>query len=232
MVEHKQNQPTNHQHQAASSNYNHLEPSTTTNFHTAAIPNLPKVAPRTLPAMIQLPANVEWFDTGVALCAGDGVTISASGDVYVGALPDLRLDYETPDGSPIVTTGDPQFPMPFVAPGFVPWSLVGKMGTNGQPFQAGSRCTVIAPIAGELYLSVNDDNFTDNSGSWLVTIIAANTATQPSTATLHTNGSSHSSQGRPTMENAGPIPPPPIATPTNSATPLPSPATPTPLPPK
>jgi hypothetical protein len=130
-----------------------------------------------------MPAGAEWFDTGIFLSAGETITIRASGDIYVGALPDLRLNHETPDGAPIVTTSDPQFPLTFLAEGLVPWSLVGRIGTNGQPFQVGSQDIFASRTAGELYLSVNDNNFADNSGNWEITIIEGNISVAPMPAT-------------------------------------------------
>lgn len=91
----------------------------------------------------------------------------ASGSVSVSF--DNRPDrYKTPDGDPNQTTSG--FRLPFIAPGLTPWSLVGKIGSDGRPFEVGSRRTFWAQSTGELYLSVNDNNFSDNDGSWDVTI--------------------------------------------------------------
>jgi hypothetical protein len=136
-----------------------------------------------------MPASAEWFDTGIILSNGETITIQASGDIYVGTLPDLRLNHETPDGAPIVTTSDPQFPLPFLAESLVPWSLVGRIGTNGQPFQVGSRDIFVPQTAGELYLSVNDNNFADNSGNWEITIIGENISVVPVPATNRVDAS-------------------------------------------
>lgn len=79
--------------------------------------------------------------------------------------------YQTPAGDPDTTTaaqagsgGD------FAAPGLVPWSLVGKIGPSGTPFEIGAGTTITAASSGDLYLSVNDNNFSDNSGDWNVSI--------------------------------------------------------------
>jgi hypothetical protein len=136
-----------------------------------------------------MPASAEWFDTGITLSNGETITIQAGGDIYVGALPDLRLNHETPDGAPIVTTSDPQFPLTFLAEGLVPWSLVGRIGTNGQPFQVGSRDIFASQTTGELYLSVNDNNFADNSGNWEITITRENISVAPVPATNRVDAS-------------------------------------------
>lgn len=48
------------------------------------------------------------------------------------------------------------------------WSLIARIG-NGSPFEVGTSTQVVT-TAGELYLGVNDNNFSDNSGSWTVRI--------------------------------------------------------------
>jgi hypothetical protein len=231
MIQHKQNQqPTNQEHYAQATNSNHLKrllEADSQNFQNHAAQ---RVAPRNLPASFLLPANMEWFDTGIVLSAGEAVTVSATGDIYVGNVPDLRLNYETADGSGIETTSDTQFTTPFVAPGLVPWSLVGRIGTNGQPFQAGSRGTIVPQNSGELYLSVNANSFADNSGSWFVSIIAIQKPAQPVSASLQTTGSNYLSQVVPPTANVAPALP--MTTRTNPPALLPPPAATTPVPPK
>jgi RHS repeat-associated protein len=56
-------------------------------------------------------------------------------------------------------------------PGLACWSLVGRIGADGTPFDVGSAATINAS-AGELYLGVNDNFYSDNSGSWTVEITA------------------------------------------------------------
>ena len=108
---------------------------------------------------LTLSGSTEWLDTGVALAAGDGVGVRASGTVYIVA-----------SGNPIGPDGvectvdtnraDLQAPC---------YSLIGRIGT-GAPFEIGSAAQLAAATAGELYIGVNDDNFGDNSGSWSVRI--------------------------------------------------------------
>ena len=114
----------------------------------------------------QLPGSSEWYDTGISLYAGEVVTITASGSVYIGDVGSFA--YETPAGDSDYTTS--QFYLPFVAPGLVPWSLVGKIGSGGTPFQLGTTAIFTASTSGELYLSINDNNFGDNSGSWSISV--------------------------------------------------------------
>jgi alpha-tubulin suppressor-like RCC1 family protein len=56
----------------------------------------------------------------------------------------------------------------FTCPGFFAGSLVGKVG--GYCVQLGTNGTFVAPASGTLTLYFNDDNYSDNSGSWNVII--------------------------------------------------------------
>jgi hypothetical protein len=53
-------------------------------------------------------------------------------------------------------------------------ALVGYvLQSNGQPsqfFYLGSQATITIPADGRLYLMVNDDNFSDNSGSFTAVV--------------------------------------------------------------
>jgi hypothetical protein len=231
MINHKQNQQsTNHEPQAVSTNSNRLQRFPEEDSRNVVIRTAPRVIRCTLPATFSLPANVEWYDTGIVLSAGEGVAITAVGDIYVGDVPDLRLNYETADGSGIETTSDPQFTTPFVAPGLVPWSLVGMIGTNGQPFQAGSRITIVPQTSGELYLSVNANNFAANSGNWVVTIDAVNKPGHTVQAQVQTNRGSNSTQAfPPARSSAEPLT---ITVATNPPALLPPPTATTPASPK
>jgi hypothetical protein len=57
----------------------------------------------------------------------------------------------------------PGSPMPNVAIG----GLIGRIG-NGAPFAIGNQASVPMPNAGLLYLAVNDDELSDNSGGFVV----------------------------------------------------------------
>src|SRR5579862_6871316 len=55
----------------------------------------------------------------------------------------------------------------FTCPGFVAFSLVGKID-GGACIQLGKDGSFVAPSSGQLVLYLNDDNYSDNSGSWSV----------------------------------------------------------------
>ncbi len=120
---------------------------------------------------LSVPAQIPWGgNTGIVLTAGDQVSITAAGSVYIGAQQNHVLDNETPNGQPwdICAYGNNR--VPFVAPGLNCWSLVGRIGVSGGAFEIGSQRTFIAPSSGQLFLSVNDNVFGDNSGFWSVTV--------------------------------------------------------------
>ena len=114
---------------------------------------------------ITVPANQPWTDTGIELAAGETVTVTASGTIFIG----VGWPYETPDGqawpgcAEIGGSG-------FLTPGLPCWSLVAQITTAGAPFEIGLAKTFTANSAGELYLGVNDNLFGDNSGSWAATV--------------------------------------------------------------
>jgi hypothetical protein len=108
---------------------------------------------------IAVPANQPWTDSGTPVVQGQSYTITASGVANYGP------GNVTPAG---IGPGGCQ-PNP-VAPGLSCQSLVGKIGPAGIPFYVGPERTFVAPVSGELYLSMNDNYFADNSGAWQVSI--------------------------------------------------------------
>jgi hypothetical protein len=49
------------------------------------------------------------------------------------------------------------------------------IGSHGTPFEVGTGDAFIAPVTGELYLSINDNYFPDNSGDWNVSVTLTST---------------------------------------------------------
>jgi Zn-dependent protease with chaperone function len=112
-----------------------------------------------------LSGTLEWADTGVTLPAGILLKITASGTVHITSVQAV-----TPAGDQSCTPSAkfPGITPPFAAPGRPCWSLVARIG-DGPPFEVGGSVT-ITTASGRLYLSVNDNNFTDNSGNWTVSM--------------------------------------------------------------
>jgi tetratricopeptide (TPR) repeat protein len=69
-------------------------------------------------------------------------------------------------------------------PQFPCWSLIGRIGPHGVPFEVGSYKTVIADSSGELFLGVNGNYYPDNTGKWVATLSAANSSL-PDSADTH-----------------------------------------------
>jgi hypothetical protein len=117
---------------------------------------------------VSVAGNQPWTFTGVAINAGDSVSVHASGTIFIaGSDPG-----KTPAGAPgCVATSDNDSipPGPFLAPGLTCFALIGRVGT-GQPFGIGADSTFTATGSGELVLGVNDNFFGDNRGGWTVLV--------------------------------------------------------------
>ena len=121
---------------------------------------------RTLERIIAVPGNQpRGADTGIDLRAGDQVTITATGTVTAGR----RAGVVSPDGGRASILGT--YPVPNVGVGALIGYIVSANGQTSQPFFVGSQSTFTAPVDGRLYLLVNDDNYSDNSGSFSARIV-------------------------------------------------------------
>jgi hypothetical protein len=122
---------------------------------------------------VNIALTQQWTDTGLAVVAGQQLTITTTGtmDYWTGGCPSTQNCVVTPDGLPwSVCEGSNAGP--YLAPGLQCFSLIGRFGANGTPFEVGSNLTVTVPAtaSGEFYLGVNDNNYPDNTGSWVSTI--------------------------------------------------------------
>ena len=105
--------------------------------------------------------RADWVPTGVYVRQGERVTFDASGQVRWGSS---RQQVAGPEGSAGQVSNRGNFPVPQAAVG----ALVGRVG-NSQPFAIGTnREPIVMPADGELFLNINDDRRTDNSGSFSV----------------------------------------------------------------
>jgi Protein kinase domain len=108
----------------------------------------------------------EWTDTGITAQAGQQVTITASGEIYVGATSASESPAGLAGCTPAATY--PAQSAQFPAPSLTCWSLIARIG-DGAPFEVGSS-TQLTATSGDLYLGINGDSFAANSGSWSATI--------------------------------------------------------------
>lgn len=107
--------------------------------------------------------GVPGASTGLVLTTGMSVTVTATGAVcpFGAGLcpgPDGYVPWDTTTSS----YGG------FVLPGAPAWGLVGRVG-SGPWVQVGSGPTTLSGT-GELVFAVNDDLFSDNAGSFTVTV--------------------------------------------------------------
>ncbi len=116
---------------------------------------------------VSVPGNSRGVDTSVDVRTGDILNITATGNIVAGR----RVGEVSPDGQ---RTGFGALlgtrPVPSAGVG----ALIGYIRlTNGQitqPFIVGSQQSITAPADGRLFLLVNDDDYSDNSGSFTVRI--------------------------------------------------------------
>lgn len=108
------------------------------------------------------------MDTGIEVRSGDQVTISASGNITAGR----RVGVVSPDGArPGAGSIFGTRPVPTAGVGALIGYIRLSNGQTSQPFLVGSQLTLTVPTDGRLYLLVNDDNYSDNSGSFSVRIV-------------------------------------------------------------
>lgn len=110
---------------------------------------------------VMVTAREAWTDTGIDVRAGQMIYFAASGEVRWG--PNRR------DG----VAGERNSPRNYLRPmpGQPAAALIGRIGEQDSPFIIGAEPGPFrARSSGRLYLGVNDDVFTDNTGSFRVTI--------------------------------------------------------------
>ena len=109
------------------------------------------------PGSIRVPATAGWVSTGMSVRQGDVVTFNTTGEVQ---LSSNGGDRARSAGSSRTAANSP---LPNAAAG----ALIGRIG-NGPPFGIGDQTSIAMPNAGLLYLAVNDDELSDNSGAFVV----------------------------------------------------------------
>jgi len=109
---------------------------------------------------VRVEANTRWTDTGLIVQPGERIQFAASGTIEYGK------------GMTAGPDGDKNMPS---RPGYAirempVGGLMGRIG-NGAPFAIGSTASPISmPTGGRLFLGVNDDGYTDNTGGFDVNI--------------------------------------------------------------
>ena len=107
-------------------------------------------------------------DTNLDVRAGDQISFTASGRVIAGR----RIGEVGPEGArtsgfgAIIGTR----PVPTSGAGALIGYIRTPDGQTSQPFLIGSQLTITIPVDGRLYLAINDDDYSDNGGSFNVKI--------------------------------------------------------------
>ncbi len=117
-----------------------------------------------------MPGESRGVDTGIDLRVGDQITITATGSVTAGR----RAGVVSPDGgrqSAAGVFGATAYPVPTSGVGALIGYVLQANGQASPAFLVGSQSTLTAPVDGRLYLLVNDDNYSDNSGSFSVRLV-------------------------------------------------------------
>jgi hypothetical protein len=121
--------------------------------------------PALVPGAVRVAARQRWVDSGITVLQDQTVSFGASGEVR---LSSDAQDTASPAGSKQGRRA-PNAPIP----GALAGALIGRVG-NSQPFGIGDQAGPLRmPAAGRLYLSVNDDELSDNSGAFQVTVTPA-----------------------------------------------------------
>ena len=124
---------------------------------TADEPEIAKAQPTALPTdevrVIELNANEPWKLVGIG-----PLRITATGTVDLGNGLRTVPNDEKRKGDASTTAPD----LPY-------GTLVAKVGENGKPFKIGIRGQIAAKD--NIYLAINDGDRSDNSGSYVVTLM-------------------------------------------------------------
>jgi hypothetical protein len=111
---------------------------------------------------ITVPSTQQWTATGIRVNQGDRLQFQSSGEINL--RPAANNDRAGTAGSLTGRTA-PNSPIPSALAG----ALIGRID-SGQPWGLGNQTSVVMPASGMLYLGINDDLLTDNSGAFTVRI--------------------------------------------------------------
>ena len=113
---------------------------------------------------IAVPGNQQWSPTGITVRRGEVLQLNTTGEIQ---LSTDSADIAAPAGAKSGRYA-PGSPMPTALAG----ALIGRIG-NGRPFGIGNMTSLTVPANGQLFLGVNDDNVSDNTGGFRVQITRA-----------------------------------------------------------
>jgi len=110
---------------------------------------------------INLQANEIWKDTGINVRAEQDILFSITGSIYI------KKDHKVFHYGELNVKWDKKKQLPTQPTG----AVIAKIGKDGIPFYVGNnRAPFRIKKKGRLYIGINDSNFKDNEGNFLVTI--------------------------------------------------------------
>ena len=118
--------------------------------------------------VLDIPGTSRGTDTNIDVRTGDQITFTTTGTVIAGR----RIGEVGPEGArssglgAIVGTR----PVPNAGAGALIGFIRQPNGQTSQAFLVGSQLTFTVPVDGRLYLLINDDNYSDNGGTFNVRI--------------------------------------------------------------
>jgi hypothetical protein len=117
---------------------------------------------------INVPGTSRGTDTGIDVRAGDPITITATGSVIAGR----RIGEVGPEGARSSGLGSVigTRPVPTAGAGALIAYIRTPTGQLSQAYLIGSQLTTTVPVDGRLILAINDDDYSDNGGSFTVRI--------------------------------------------------------------
>jgi hypothetical protein len=115
---------------------------------------------------INVPGTSRGIDTGIDVRSGDQITFSATGTVVAGR----RVGEVSPEGARTSGIAINARPVPTAGVGALIAYIRMSNGQTSQAYLIGSNLTTTVPTDGRLFLAVNDDDYSDNSGSFSVRI--------------------------------------------------------------
>jgi hypothetical protein len=111
---------------------------------------------------ITVPSTQQWTPTSIRVNQGDRIQLQATGEIR---LRPASFNDKAGVAGAFSHRLAPNSPIPSAFAG----ALIGRID-SGQPFGIGDQASIVAPGSGLLYLGVNDDVLTDNSGQFQVKV--------------------------------------------------------------
>lgn len=117
---------------------------------------------------VEVPGASRGTDTGIDLRSGDQITFTASGAVVAGR----RIGSVGPEGGRNTGFGSivAVKPVPTAGPGALIGYIRTADGQSSPAFLIGNQLIFTANADGRLFLAINDDDYSDNSGAFSVKI--------------------------------------------------------------